>query len=96
MIFKYKDKDGKIFVTAKTKGSTTVTNQPFGSFFSLTCKALNCDNENTKIINFKNLPKQIEELKDPDIQSKCFELCGRQGNENSKIFPFFYNFFYIE
>jgi hypothetical protein len=78
LFYKYKDTTGKTFITAKSKGSTFIHNTEFGNFFTLTCQVLGIDSL-SKGLTPDNLPEKLIQLKDPNIQSICFELCGRKG-----------------
>lgn len=56
----------------KSKGSVFLKNSNFGDFLSLSLKTLKCKTGE----DLKNHPK-LDLLKDPEIQSISFELCGQ-------------------
>ena len=77
LFYKYKDANNKTFISAKSKGSVFIGNTDFGSFLTLTYKVLGIDT--SKPLTLDNLPEKLIQLKDSNIQSICFELCGRKG-----------------
>lgn len=74
LIFKYSDKAGNIFYSAKSKGAAFLHNGNYGNFKDLLVGFLNWDPTTT---SYKDIPL-LEELKSEDIQAIGFELCGKR------------------
>nr|CAG4716680.1 unnamed protein product [Naegleria fowleri] len=77
LFFKYSDNSGQLFISAKTKGSATLSDTQFGDFFALTKEALFGSNSSERTINPKHPPEVLREFcRRPEIQSISCELCG--------------------
>jgi len=74
LIFKYKDANNNIFVSAKSKGAPFLSDSQFGNFLTLTREVLQLkDGQPIDITH-----PLLKGLSNPEIQSKTFELCGRR------------------
>jgi len=78
LIYKYTDDNGKVYVSAKSKGGVFIHNTQFGDFLDLTREALGMSSNPRDTIRIDDLPEILSDLKDPKIQSKTFELCGKK------------------
>jgi predicted kinase len=103
LFYKYHDAKGNTFVSAKTKGSPFVNNSKFAKFYDLIMEALGYspivttettekEYERYPAINlFQNPPDNCPELqafvKDDQLQSIIFELCG-QREKHLVNYPF--------
>ncbi|KAG2378678.1 hypothetical protein C9374_007826 [Naegleria lovaniensis] len=77
LFFKYYDNSGQMFVSAKTKGSATLSDTQFGDFFALTKEALFGKNHSERTLDISHPPEVLHEFfKRPEIQSISCELCG--------------------
>eukprot|EP01116_Phalansterium_solitarium_P019118 TRINITY_DN524_c1_g1_i1.p1 TRINITY_DN524_c1_g1~~TRINITY_DN524_c1_g1_i1.p1 ORF type:complete len:534 (+),score=191.84 TRINITY_DN524_c1_g1_i1:195-1796(+) len=74
LIFKYRDRAGNLYLSAKSKGSVFLVNGPFGQFATLTLRALQLDGD---VMSASGPPGQLEPLLLPSMQSMTFELCGQ-------------------
>jgi len=83
LFFKYFDENGHMYVSAKTKGSATLNNTPYGNFLEHTKQCLfggtSVENESGFMIDTNNPPPALKEfIERQDIQSISMELCGRK------------------
>ncbi|KAL9653894.1 hypothetical protein ABK040_012953 [Willaertia magna] len=79
LFFKYFDANGKLFISAKTKGTPSISDSPqYGDFLGLTREALFGVNLDIPI-DLNNPPDcLIDFIKREEVQSICFELCGKK------------------
>mmetsp|Transcript_3541 Transcript_3541/g.10986 ORF Transcript_3541/g.10986 Transcript_3541/m.10986 type:complete len:587 (+) Transcript_3541:75-1835(+) len=91
LVFKYHDADGKVRISAKSKGAPFLTDGGYGTFLSLTLKALNLSASSGEItldairtsVKAKQDPmgrglSLLAPLLDDEVQSVTFELCGSE------------------
>lgn len=70
--YKYFDNNGTMFITAKTKGTPTLTDSEYGNFFSLTKEVLDRHSFGGDI------PIILMDMVRDEVLGMSFELCGRK------------------